>query len=590
MPPLSGLQLAAGHALRQHAAINKKCLHGRPQSDQHMPLMKEDAVEGFFHCTVGELLEAMARKYPNRDALIYSDRDLKYSYSELNGRVDKLAKGMLALGIGKGDHVGIWATNVPDWLTVFYATARIGAVLLTVNTSYRPSEVEYVIRHSDMKVLFLIDGYRDTNYVQTLYELVPELKTSGENPLENSHFPCLKCAIYMGPHQHRGMHSLADVMKLADSVEDHEFVKAKSGLDPQDTVNMQYTSGTTGFPKGVMLSHYAIINNGFSIGERQKFTVDDRLCLPVPLFHCFGITLGVMAVLTHAAAIVPLETFDPLMALATVQKERCTALYGVPTMFIAELSHPMFNMFDLSSLRTGIMAGSPCPEPVMRQVMETMHCREITIVYGLTEASPGITQTRTDDPVPIRVSTVGKPLDDVEVKIIDPETGARLPDGLPGELCSRGYNTMKGYYKMPQQTAEVIVTDNWLRTGDQAVANDEGYIKITGRLKDVIIRGGENIYPKEVEDFLRGIPHIRDVQIVAVPSNKYGEEAAAFVQLHDGASLEPSEIHDYCHGKIARYKIPKHIFFTDSYPMTANGKVQKFRLREEAAARLGIFC
>jgi fatty-acyl-CoA synthase len=548
----------------------------------------EDEVTTFFDCTVGGLLDEITRKYPDRDALIYSDRDLKYSYRELNSRVDRLAKGMLAMGIGKGDHVGIWATNVPDWLIIFYATARIGAVLLTVNTSYRPSELEYVMQQSDMKTLFLIDGYRETDYVQAVYDLVPELKTAPRDFLSSAHFPFLKHVIYIGPRNHRGMYNLNEVLDLGESVSDEELEEVKSTLDPHDTVNMQYTSGTTGFPKGVMLSHYGIINNGFSIGERQKFTFEDRLCLPVPLFHCFGITLGVMAVLTHGAAIAPLETFDPLMVLAVVQKERCTALYGVPTMFIAELTHPMFNMFDLTSLRTGIMAGSPCPEPVMRQVMEKMHCNEITIVYGLTEASPGITQTRTDDPIHVRVSTVGKPFDAVEVKIIDPESGATLPPGRPGELCSRGYNTMKGYYKMPQQTAEVISPDGWLRTGDQAVEDEGGFIKITGRLKDVIIRGGENIYPKEVEDFLRGIPHIRDVQIVAVPSEKYGEEAAAFVQLHEGTSIEPAEIQDFCRGKIARYKIPKHIFFTDSYPMTASGKIQKFKLRQEAANKLQL--
>ncbi|MBN1566843.1 MAG: AMP-binding protein [Acidobacteria bacterium] len=542
----------------------------------------------FFDCTVGELLEETARTHPDREAIIYSDRDLKYSYRELNARVDRLARGMLALGIGKGDHVGIWATNVPDWLTVFYATARIGAVFVTVNTSYRPSELEYVMQQSDMKALFLIDGYRDTDYVQALYDLVPELKTMPKGSLQSARFPFLKTVVYIGPSQHRGMYSLAEIMDLENRISAEEFIHVKASLDPHDTVNMQYTSGTTGFPKGVMLSHYGIINNGFSIGQRQQFTGIDRLCLPVPLFHCFGITLGVMAVLTHGATILPLETFDPLMVLAIVQKERCTALYGVPTMFIAELTHPMFNMFDLTSLRTGIMAGSPCPEPVMRQVMEKMHCSEITIVYGLTEASPGITQTRTDDPVHVRVSTVGKPFEGVEVKIINPDTGETLAPGGPGELCSRGYNTMKGYYKMPQQTAEVLNSDGWLRTGDQAVEDEDGFIRITGRLKDVIIRGGENIYPKEVEDFLREIPNIRDVQIVAVPSEKYGEEAAAFVQLRDGISLEAAEIQDFCRGKIARYKIPRHIFFTDSYPMTASGKIQKYKLREEAARRLTI--
>jgi fatty-acyl-CoA synthase len=546
----------------------------------------EDSVVEFFDCTVGELLEEMAREHPDREALVYSDRDLKYTYRQLNARVDRAAKGMLALGIGKGDHVGIWATNVPDWLTVFYACARIGAVLVTVNTNYRPSELEYVLQQSDMKALFLIDGYRETDYVQTVYDLVPELKTLPKGSLQSARFPFLKAVVYIGNRKHRGMYSFSEVMDLADRTSPEDFLRVKASLDPQDTVNMQYTSGTTGFPKGVMLTHYGIINNGFSIGERQRFCGIDRLCLPVPLFHCFGITLGVMAVLTHGATILPLETFDPLMVLAVVQKERCTALYGVPTMFIAELTHPMFNMFDLSSLRTGIMAGSPCPEPIMRQVMEKMHCSEITIVYGLTEASPGITQTRTDDPVPVRVSTVGKPFEGVEVKIINPETGETLPPGQHGELCSRGYNTMKGYYKMPQQTAEVLGEDGWLRTGDQAVVDEDGFIRITGRLKDVIIRGGENIYPKEVEDFLRDIPSIRDVQIVAVPDQKYGEEAAAFVQLRDGAALEPAEIQDFCRGKIARYKIPRYIFFTDSYPMTASGKIQKFKLREEAAARL----
>jgi fatty-acyl-CoA synthase len=548
----------------------------------------EAEVRDFINCTVGELLEENAHKYPDREALVYSDRDLKYSYREFNSRVEKLAKGMYSLGITKGDHVGIWATNVPDWLTIFYATARIGAVLVTVNTSYRPSEIEFVLRQSDMKALFLIDGYRDTDYVQTLFDLVPELKTTPKGSLQSHHFPFLKSVIYIGPRQHHGMYNLNEVMDLADSVEDQEFTRIKKSPEPHDTVNMQYTSGTTGFPKGVMLSHYGIINNGFSIGERQEFTGADRLCLPVPLFHCFGITLGVMAIHTHGGTLVPLETFDPLMTLAVVQKERCTALYGVPTMFIAELTHPMFNMFDMSSLRTGIMAGSPCPEPVMKQVMEKMHCSEITIVYGLTEASPGITQTRTDDPVRVRIGTVGKPFDGVEVKIIHPETGAELPIETPGELCSRGYNTMKGYYKLPEQTAEAISPDGWLRTGDQAVQDNEGYIRITGRLKDVIIRGGENIYPKEVEDFLRDIPQIRDVQIVAVPSEKYGEEAAAFIQLQDRTNLEASSIQDYCRGKIARYKIPKYIFFTDSYPMTASGKIQKFKLREQAQQNLRL--
>jgi fatty-acyl-CoA synthase len=541
-----------------------------------------------FQCTLGALLHDMARRYPDHAALVYSDRDLRYSFRELDERVTRLAKGLLALGIRKGDHVGIWATNVPDWIPIMFATARIGAVLVTVNTSYRPKELEYVLQQSDMKALFTIDGYRDVDYVQEIYGLVPELKSGTKGALRSARFPFLERVIYLGPKKHRGMHGLDEVLRLADEAGDVALESVVSSLDPHDVINMQYTSGTTGFPKGVMLTHHSIINNGYQIGERQMFTHRDRLCLPVPLFHCFGITLGVLAAYTHGSTIVPLETFDPLMVLAVVQKERCTALYGVPTMFIAELSHPMFNMFDLQSLRTGIMAGSPCPEPVMKHVMEKMHCREITIVYGLTEASPGITQTRTNDPVEVRVKTVGKPFEGVEVRIVDPETGAVLPDNTPGELCSRGYNTMKGYYKMPHETAAAIDSEGWLRTGDTAMSTEDGYYKITGRLKDLIIRGGENIYPKEVEDFLHGVPGIRDVQIVGVPSEKYGEEVAAYVQLHKDIALEAGDIEDFCRGKIARYKIPKYVFFVDSFPMTTSGKIQKFKLREDAAARLGI--
>ncbi len=542
----------------------------------------------FLDCTVGGLLNARACRHADHPALIYSDRDLRYTFGELNLRVDAVARGLMALGVGKGDHVAIWATNVPEWVVILFAAARIGAVLVPINTSYRPAELKYVLRDSDTKLLILIDGYRDLDYVQTLYELVPELRTSPRGALTTENFPCLREVVYLGHKQHRGMWGLAELIELGETVPVERLREAEAALSPHDVVNMQYTSGTTGFPKGVMLTHHGIVNNGLSIGARQGFTPDDRVCLPVPLFHCFGITLGVMAAYTHGAAVVPLETFDPLMVLATVQKERCTALYGVPTMFIAELSHPMFNMFDLRSLRTGIMAGSPCPEPIMRQVMEKMHCNEITIVYGLTEAAPGITQTRRDDPVEVRIATVGKPFPGVEVKIVDPETGAEVPAGVSGELCSRGYNTMRGYYKMPAETAKVIDAQGWLRTGDIALLDEAGNYRITGRLKDVIIRAGENIYPKEVEGFLLEMPGIRDVQIVGVPSEKYGEEVAAYIQLRNGESIEASEIQDFCRTRIARYKVPKYIFFVDRFPLTANGKVQKYKLREDAVRSLGF--
>ncbi|MBC7119059.1 MAG: AMP-binding protein [Methanobacteriaceae archaeon] len=536
----------------------------------------------FTEDTIGEFLEKQVQKYPDKEFIIYPDRDLRFTYNEFNERVNLLAKGLLAIGLKKGDHLGIWATNVPDWLTFLFATAKIGVVLVTINTAYKIHELEYVMKQSDMKAIALIDGFRDVDYIKTIYELVPELKSHERGNLKSKRFPHLKSVIYIGAAKHRGMYNTHELMLLGKHIPDNELEKVKKTLNNDDVINMQYTSGTTGFPKGVMLTHRNILNNGYYIGERQKFTEKDKLCLPVPLFHCFGIVLGVLAILTHGGALVILEEFDPLLVLAAVEKEKCTALYGVPTMFIAEFTHPMFDMFDLSSLRTGIMAGSPCPIEAMKRVINDMHMKEVTIVYGLTEASPGITQSSVDDPIEKRVETVGKPLPHIEVKLVDPETGKEVGPGQVGEICCRGYNVMKGYYKMPEMTKEVIDEDGWLHSGDLAVMDEEGYYSIVGRIKDMIIRGGENIYPREIEEFLHTMPGIKDVQVVGIPDEKYGEIVGAFVIKEENADIKEEDVRDYAIERIARYKVPKHVFFVEEFPLTASGKVQKFKLREMA--------
>ena len=536
----------------------------------------------FSELTIGDFLEEMVKKDPNQEFMVYPDRNLRFTYQEFDERVNLLAKGFLEIGIKKGDHVGIWAKNVPDWLTMLFATSKIGAVLVTVNTAYKSHELAYVLEQSDMKALAIIDGYQDVDYIEIVYELIPEMKTQERGKLNSEKFPFLDSVIYVGQEKHRGMYNTNELLLLGRHGDEEEFQRIKSSITNDEVVNMQYTSGTTGFPKGVMLTHRNILNNGYYIGERQKFTEKDRLCITVPLFHCFGIVLAVMATFSHGATMVMVELFDPLLVLAAVQKERCTALYGVPTMFIAEYSHPMFDMFDLSSLRTGIMAGSTPPIEAMKRVVNDMNMTQITSVYGLTEGSPGFTQTSVDDPLEKRVETVGKPLPECEVKIVDPETGDTLGPHQTGEICCKGYNVMKGYYKMPDKTREVIDEDGWLHSGDLATVDEEGYYSIVGRIKDMIIRGGENIYPREIEEFLYTMPGVLDVQVVGIPDEKYGEIVGACIILEEEAELTEEDVRDYARTKIARFKVPKHVFFVDEFPLTASGKIQKFILREQA--------
>jgi fatty-acyl-CoA synthase len=538
--------------------------------------------------TIGQYFDKIVAEDPSHEFIVYPDRNLKWTYGEFDERVTALAKGLLAIGMQPGDHLGIWARNVPDWLTFAFATAKIGVVLITVNPVYKSHELAYVMKQSDMKALVIIDAFRDVDYIEIVRGLVPESMTQERGHLNSPEFPMLKSLIYMGPEKHRGFYTTPELLLLGQHFDDAAYQTAREGLGPDDVINMQYTSGTTGFPKGVMLTSRNILNNGFYIGERQKFTARDRVCIPPPYFHCFGIVLGVLAVLTHGATIVGVEQFDPLLVLAAVQKERATALYGVPTMFIAELAHPMFDMFDLTSMRTGIMAGSPCPVETMRQVIDKMHASEMTICYGLTETSPVFTQTTTDDTLERKCETVGRKHDQVDVRVIDPETGRDCPPNVPGELCCRGYNVMKGYYKMPEATSAAIDADGWLHSGDIGTVDEDGYYRITGRIKDMIIRGGENIYPREIEEFLYTMPGVKDVQVVGVPDAKYGEVVGAFVMLQDGVDVSEGDVQEFCRARMARYKTPKYVFFVDSFPMTASGKIQKYKLRDMAKDELGI--
>lgn len=538
--------------------------------------------------TVGELLEEQVNKYPNHEAVIYPELNMRKTYKEFNEIVDQAAKAFMSLGIKKGDHVAIWADNKPEWIISQFATAKIGAVLVTVNTNYQAHELEYLLKQSDASTLIMAESYKGTSYIDILEQIHPSLKDSKKGQITCEKLPNLKNLIVISNEVYDFCDTWDHLMGLEPTVTDEDLMNRQHTLDVHDVINMQYTSGTTGFPKGVMLTHYNIVNNGNQIADCMKLTSDDRLCIPVPFFHCFGCVLGILAAVSKGTTMVLLEQFNAEQVLKAVEKEKCTALHGVPTMFIAELNHPDFKNYDLSSLRTGIMAGSTCPVEVMRDVMNNMGADEITIAYGLTESSPVFTQTQTDDPIELKVSTVGRPHPNVEVKVLVPGTDKEQEIGVPGELCTRGYHVMKGYYNNPEATSEAIDEDGWLHTGDLAVMHENGYMEITGRIKDMIIRGGENIYPREIEEFLYQHPDILDVQVVGVPDAKFGEEVMAWIILKDGKQTTAENVKSYCEGKISRFKIPRYIEFIKEYPMTASGKIQKFKLREQAIQQYNL--
>jgi fatty-acyl-CoA synthase len=514
-------------------------------------------------------LRRTAARFGDREALVVTHQNHRSTYRELVAQCEVVARGLMARGVKKGDRVGIWSPNRFEWVVVQYATAAMGAILVNINPAYRTSELEYVLNQSGISFLILSAGFRQADYTAMLAEV-------------KGRCPGLREALVIED----GWEALK---RDASNTSEAELHAVEASLQFDDPINIQYTSGTTGFPKGATLTHHSILNNGFFIGETLKYSQHDRVCIPVPFYHCFGMVLGNLACTTHGATmVVPAEAFDPVMTMETVQTERCTSLYGVPTMFIAELEHQRFNEFDFGSLRTGIMAGSPCPVEVMKKVQTVMHIPEMTIAYGMTETSPVSTQCATDDPLERRVSTVGRVHPHVEIKIVDPATGEVMPRGTPGELCSRGYIVMRGYWNNEEATRQAIDPARWMHTGDLATMDAEGYLNIVGRIKDMIIRGGENIYPREVEEFLYGHPNVADVQVIGVPSEKYGEDVMAWVKPREGATLTGEELAHWCKGKIATYKIPRHWKFVDSFPMTVTGKIQKFKMREVAVEELGL--
>ena len=549
--------------------------------------MRPEDIDGL---TVGGLLDLVHERRPEDDALVYADRDLRYTYTEFKEVVEESALALMALGIEKGDHVAVWGQNVPEWVTLQFATGKVGAVLVTINPAYKSHELKYVLEQSDAAALFLTEGVKDADFLQILQDAIPELTGAGGGELSLEELPFLKNVVLMGGESPEGLPVMGygDFLRRAEDVSEEELRGRQDSLDAEDVINMQYTSGTTGFPKGVQLTHTNIVKNAFYIGECMKLGPGDRVCIPVPFFHCFGCVLGTLNTVTHEGTMVPVESFDAEEVLRAVDGERCTALLGVPTMFIAELDLPDFENYDTSSLRTGIMAGSPCPMEVMKKVVDVMGAKEITIAYGQTESSPVITQTRTDDPLELRVSSVGRKLPDVEVRIVSVETDEDCGPEEQGELLTRGYHVMRGYYKMEDKTHEVLDEEGWLHTGDLAIMEEEGYVRITGRAKDMIIRGGENVYPREIEEFLYTHPEISDVQVYGVPDEKYGEKVAAAVHLRNDSDLTAEDIKDYCRENIANYKVPEYVDFVEEYPMTASGKIQKYKLREAAVERHGL--
>jgi fatty-acyl-CoA synthase len=557
--------------------------------DSHVPDARTESSPWVDGLTIGQVLEQTAARRAAGDALVFPGLGLRLNYAQFERAVYEAAKGLLALGIRRGQHVAIWATNVPEWVVLQFATARIGAVLVTINPAYRPHELKYVLRQSDAVALFLVDRFKTSDYHAMLAEACPELAGSPPGKLNSQAFPELRWVVALKGQTPPGAISWAQMLDRGRNADAADLVQAASRLKPSDAINIQYTSGTTGFPKAATLTHRNLLLNAYYIGDCQRMGPDDRICIPVPFYHCFGCVLGTLCAVVHGAAmIIPAEVFAPAPTLDAIERERATAIYGVPTMFIAELQDPSFAGRDLKSLRTGIMAGSPCPIEIMRQVIARMGAREMTIAYGLTEASPVITQTRTDDPLELRVETVGRPIPGVEVRVIDPTTGVVLDDNQQGELCCRGHGVMLGYYQDPAATAAAITPEGWLHTGDLTVRLANGYYRITGRIKDMVCRGGENIYPREIEEFLFTHPAVEQAAVCGVPDPKYVEDLCAWIKLKPGADCTVDEIRDFCRRSLAHYKVPRHVRFVESFPQTVTGKIQKFKIREQMIAELGL--